>query len=704
MSDETSVPHGDGSSGRFAFAVWIAFALLTCVALFAGLVAYLNRDVLVEREFELGLPASSAEVVAATVAGRLADEIGLLEIVVAEGDLRLALEGRNQLYRGTDEVIRGIISDVDAAWRSAFASAVAPPRPIADNAGARALRRYSRMRPALEVSLVVDQYGAATASTEILGQYDFSNEGWFRNTLATGESAIVPSADVEFGLVLPMPGNSPTPRGVFWAEIDSSVLVADAVAELGPLGVSVAVVDRSGRLVYPAAESGSALPDAVLLEAAGRGLAGPARLETASGTVFAATSRVPDQGVVDVGSDLGWTVLVWRPKTDVEPANRAWIEQRLSSLWIALGAVALFALLAAAWLSRPLSRVRRVASAASAGAAVAHPSRTGIFGVRSDGLASLLGLAGRAGDLEAEVHWVRRGLNRWLESDDAGGRTAESSAASTPETTADLLARVDQQHERREMVLQQIASDAEQLKQAPTPRQVQELASRLREQQQRLEGVSSFLSGLAAGSAGLPAAVREEIQRWTNDSASSASAPVGVDDEMTRVSAGVSRAVDLVDRIGVLALNASIKAALGPGSAELGEIVSEIEDLGRHTREHLAESAETLERWLAEPEREKSKLIDSCPALRGALEDEAALEESVRDPLAAVEAALQLLEEASGQCERLAGQVGDHLWVEAVAIERIHDRVAALSPKTSTSATESAAAAESDSSGDEAGD
>ena len=42
------------------------------------------------------------------------------------------------------------------------------------------------------------------------------------------------------------------------------------MAELAALGVSVAVVDRSGRLVYPAAETGSPLPDVVLLEAAGR--------------------------------------------------------------------------------------------------------------------------------------------------------------------------------------------------------------------------------------------------------------------------------------------------------------------------------------------------------------------------------------------------------------------------------------------------
>lgn len=678
MSDEHSVPKRNEKSGRLALAVWIALTLLSCVAIFAGVLAYLNRDLLDERSLEVGLPASSAEVVAARIAGRLAEEIDFLRLAAAEGDLRLALEGRNQLYRGTDEVVRGIIADVDAQWRSAFASATAPPRPIADNEGARALRRYSRLRPAIGVSLIVDQYGAATASTEVLGQYDFSSEGWFRNTLATGQSAVVPSAEADLALVLPMPGNAPTPRGVFWAELDSSTLVADAAAELTPLALSVAVVGRSGRLLFPISGSSSVLPDSVLLEAAGRGLSEPVRLDTTMGAVVAATAPIPDEGFVDVGSDLGWTVLVWRPADDLEGARGAWLAARLRGLWIALGLAGLFALFVAATLSRPLDRVRRVAEAAEAGAEVRLPSRTGVPGVRSDGLASLAELARRGQELETEGSQVRRGLAEALERIGATG-TSLSTASNL-----ELLDRLRQQLKRRDLILEQIVAEANRLTEFSTPEPLRRVAKLLSEQESRLEELSAFCRRLAAGRAAVPAALRAELEALTGSRSAGAS-HAGREEEMTSLSAGISRAADLSDRIGVLALNASIKAALvGSGSAELGEIVGEIEDLGRHARERLAESAEIIERWSQEVPLGASAL-QGFDVLRNVLEQEQSLEEEVEVPINATAAALAALAEAAEECERLQRQSGDHLWIEADVAARIHELIDEMATGTAMS-------------------
>ena len=667
MSDARSAAQNSAKSGRLAFAVWVVLALLTCLAIFAGVLAYLNRTLLDERLLDLGFPPSSAELVASRVAGALADEVEFLRLAVAEGDLRLALEERNGLYRGSDEVVRCIVSEVDAAWRTAFASAVAPPRPIADNEGARALRRYSRLRPAIEVALIVDRYGAATASSEVLGQYDFSSEGWFRNTLATGQSAIVPSADVAFALVLPMPGNAPSPRGVFWAELDPSVLVANAVAELAPLGLSVAVVGRSGRLVYPVSGSGMPLPDSVLLEAAGRDLAAPARLDTSSGAVVAMTAGVPDRGFVDVGADLGWTVLVWRPVAEMAEANTSWLEDRLRTIWIALGAAGLLALLAAWVLSRPLLRLRRVAQAAEAGSEVLHPSRTGVPFVRSGGLASLAALARRSQELEIEGVQLRRGLTQWLESAGVDPTSSTDGEASS----AELLARAQREQERRRQALERLATEADRLARGDeAPDEVRRLAGLLAEAKERLDELSRYSRRLTEGRVGPSGAVRADLQALLETTASSAIART--DNEVAALSAGVSRAAELTDRIGVLALNASIKAAMvGTGSSELGEIVGEIEDLGRHARENLAESVEILDQWLQQQGGTGPSSFEGFDALQAALEQTETLEESARDPLAAGEAAREALAQARGELERLQNLAGDHLWVPVDVAERV---------------------------------
>ena len=699
MSDEPSVPKRNGKSGRLAFALWIAVALLLCVAIFAGVYAYLNRSLPDARSLELGLPSSSADVVASRIAGTLAEEVDFLRLAVAEGDLRLVLEERNQLYRGTDEVVRGIISEVDAAWRSASASAVAPPRPIADNDGARALRRYLRLRPAIEEALVVDRYGAAVASSRIFGQYDFSNEGWFRNTLATGQSAVVASAEVELALVLPMPGNAPTPRGALWAELDPSALVADAVAELEPLGLSVAVVARSGRLVYPVAESGRALPDSVLLEAAGRGLEQPEPLDSSSGRVFAATARVPDRGFVDVGSDLGWNVLVWRPAEDLSAGRESWLDERLRALWIALAGAALFTLLAAVALSRPLTHLRRVAAAAEDGSEVRRPSRTGVLGVRSDGLATLVALARRGQEFELERLQILRDLSRCLEAAGPEG------ASATDGSVAELLERARQLQERQSLVLKQVMAEADRLTRSSTPRELSHLAELLNEQTERLDLVSGFCRRLVEGDGDLPAALRADLEALSDASSSGpASSTVG-DEEMATLSAAVARASDLADRIGVLALNASIKAAMvGRGSAELGEIVGEIEGLGRSTRESLAESAEIPDGWLEEPACDGGNALEGLEALRAALAREQSLEESAEGALTATLDLRTSLAEAADECKRLLDLTGEHVWVEADAVERIRGLVDEIHPRTTSSSPPPSPDAEDESSEAEADD
>lgn len=667
MSEEHSVPNKSGRSGRFALAAWNMVSLLACLGILAGLYAVLNRDLPDERVLELGLPPASAEIVARRIGGQLAEEVEFLRLAVAEGDLRLTLEERNELYRGSDEVVRGIISEVDATWRSSFSSAVAPPRPIADNEGARALRRYARLRPAIEVALIADRYGAATASTEVLGQYDFSNEGWFRNTLATGQSAVVPSADVDFAVVLPMPGNAPTPRGVFWAELDPSLLVAEAVAELSALNLSVAVVGRSGRLVYPAADTGSPLPDSMLLDAARSGVPEPVRLESSTGAVVAATASVRAPDFVEVGADLGWTVLVWRPEADLALERSTWIAERLQSFGIALACALVFALLAASALSRPMTRIRRLASAAQAGVEVRDPQRTGLPGVRSAGLATLADLARRGQDLEIESVQLRRGLVDLLRQSGADVPSADADSA------ARLLSLCRQHVEKREHVLLQLATQVDGLNGA-VPSEVGRLSDLLSAQTQRLDSLHSFCRMLADGDGPAPAALRGELEAFREASLAGAAGPERDEDQFAVLNNGVAKASDLVDRIGVLALNASIKAAMvGSGATELGEIVSEIEDLGRHTRESLAESMEILDRWRRESGDEGADPLDGFDALKSALDRDLSLEDSARDPLEAAAASKQSMREATAECEQLCRRAGHHLWVEAELVQRLRD-------------------------------
>ena len=235
FTQDTDQPVDTGLRAR---PLWRAMGLsLALAALAAVAIAVANaHESFVRERLEQAVTAGEAEALASAASsleGELESasmslERGLDEVWASLGEPSVVstLEHRLAGYRGGPQAIADFIARTETAWRAALDAQTRPPRNVTSGAAARWLTSLVAGQDGLESLVLIDRFGAAVAASELPGRYDHTGEDGFSRALLTGEPALAtdPGDPAGVDLFLPIESDGQV-SGVMSARLDLGNMV-----------------------------------------------------------------------------------------------------------------------------------------------------------------------------------------------------------------------------------------------------------------------------------------------------------------------------------------------------------------------------------------------------------------------------------------------------------------------------------------------
>jgi methyl-accepting chemotaxis protein len=216
-----------------------------------------------------------------------------------------------------------------------------------------------------DVIEIVDLKGSVVASSRTRITFEAANRDWFRAASA-GKPALTTITNegghLRWVVAEPILAEDGTVEGVVAGDLDEAVLAEVLNPEL-PKGTDVTAVDRDPRLIYDTSMGKD--PNAATMIAGGalRTKVDNAAVNGALSGRAGSTSFTDHRGRSSIGgydalNDLGWAILVSRPKTDVlAPVAR----ERTDAIWLVLVGACLATLFALWFAGREARYLRALA-------------------------------------------------------------------------------------------------------------------------------------------------------------------------------------------------------------------------------------------------------------------------------------------------------------------------------------------------------
>jgi len=269
----------------FRFNDWPIAAKLIAIMILIALLPLAATSALNGYNTSIALRAqvgeSFAEVAASTadnVAHTLSENVHLLETQAIDDDMWGGLEETNRTYTETEEVILSQMAQLDEQWAAAPDSSSLIQNIITEdeeaNPIASELHDFKGLFPHHAEVFVTDKYGALVGSTGRTSDYYQADEGWWQAAWNNGEGAVYigdPEYDESAGITavnmaVPVKDEEGEVVGVLRTTLDiQEILDAVAEAEVGQTG-HVTLVDREGVVIAdPHVEHmGTTLPESIL--------------------------------------------------------------------------------------------------------------------------------------------------------------------------------------------------------------------------------------------------------------------------------------------------------------------------------------------------------------------------------------------------------------------------------------------------------
>jgi methyl-accepting chemotaxis protein len=271
---------------------------------------------------------SFADVAASTadeVAHTLSENVHLLETQAVDDDMWGGLEETNRTYTETEEVILSQMAQLDEQWAAAPDSSSLIQNIITEdeetNPIASGLHDFKELFPRHAEVFATDKYGALVGSTGRTSDYYQADEDWWQAAWNNGEGAVYigdPEYDESAGITavnmaVPVKDEEGEVVGVLRTTLDiREILDAVAKIEVGQTG-HVTLVDREGVVIAdPHVEHmGTTLPESILnLGALAKREAGwgEARDEEGKQAIIG-HGKASHTGGIEAIEQLDWTAL-----------------------------------------------------------------------------------------------------------------------------------------------------------------------------------------------------------------------------------------------------------------------------------------------------------------------------------------------------------------------------------------------------------
>lgn len=224
---------------------------------------------------------SFAEVAVSTmdeVSHMLSENVHLLQLVAMEAEVREMVEERNLTYTGTEAEIQAQISDLDEKWMAASDYSSLIRNVISDNKdvnpAGHALHDFFEFFPQHAEVFITDMYGANVASTGRTSDYYQADEGWWQATWNDGAGDVYigdPEFDESAGITalnmgVPISNHDGEVIGVLRSTLNiEEILAIVSETQIGETG-HMTLVDRNGIVIAdPHPEHiGTTLPENIL--------------------------------------------------------------------------------------------------------------------------------------------------------------------------------------------------------------------------------------------------------------------------------------------------------------------------------------------------------------------------------------------------------------------------------------------------------
>jgi methyl-accepting chemotaxis protein len=205
----------------------------------------------------------------------LTENVHLLNVIAVDDMVRETVEERNATYTGTNQEILAQITDLDEKWREAsdFSSLI---RHVVSgdefvNPAGHTLHDFFETFPQHAEVFVTDMYGANVASTGRTSDYYQADEGWWQTAWNDGEGAVYigdPEYDESAGITavnmaVPVLGHEGDVVGVLRTTLNiQTILDIVAGVQIGETG-HMTLVDRNGVVIADPHEEhiGTTLPE-----------------------------------------------------------------------------------------------------------------------------------------------------------------------------------------------------------------------------------------------------------------------------------------------------------------------------------------------------------------------------------------------------------------------------------------------------------
>ncbi|MCH9649549.1 MAG: methyl-accepting chemotaxis protein [Deltaproteobacteria bacterium] len=360
MAGHSESPRAGGIASSITTKLILAMILVALIPLaVAGIVIARNTAQNLRTQTEASIQ-SIANSSASSVAQVVAEQVRLVQTLATMPEIRRHVEQANLGYVGTEEEAINQVVALDDQWRDAPDDTLPLIRTALNadpqlNPSSFLARQFQEQFPNHVEVFTTDKYGALLGSTNKTSDYYQADEGWWQDAWANGSGGIhigQPELDASTGVfavnvAVPIRDDARQLLGVLRSTVDiRTVLDILAGASFGGTG-TVAIVDTSGNFLFnPQA------PDSIGSSALGGDTKPPASgtLETADEVIGFASSAMA--GNLQGSTDLGW-ISIARVKTSeafaaVANANR---------VALIAGALALLGAIMAAFLfSRALTR------------------------------------------------------------------------------------------------------------------------------------------------------------------------------------------------------------------------------------------------------------------------------------------------------------------------------------------------------------
>ena len=262
------------------------------------------------------------------------------------------IDAQNQTYTGTDAENTAKVAAMDPVWMAASDSDPLIANMIANdpnvNPVAASLFTFQSLDPKHVEVFVTDKYGALVGSTDRTSDYYQADEGWWQAAWNNGQGGVYigepeydeSSKTTAVNIGYPIRNPDGTLVGVFRTTLNVTA-VTDALAKMtfGETG-NATVIDKTGKVLFsadPAKLGTQAYTDVSFLTNPNQ----YAQVTVDQGNpVLAGFAQVSSSGTQPAVEDLGWVYLVQQSTTEaLAPVRRATTTAVVSILLAALAAV-----------------------------------------------------------------------------------------------------------------------------------------------------------------------------------------------------------------------------------------------------------------------------------------------------------------------------------------------------------------------------